>query len=165
MTSDSTFRISRFAAEIATACATAILGLTVVVGALEYGVGWGASGPEAGTFPFAVGLLIVAASLVNALQARRHRPGSRLFLDRIEAKRVAAFFGPMALFLAASMALGLYLAMALYLCGVMRFQGGYRLVSAVAVAIAVALFFYVVLELWFKVPLLKGPLEAALGLG
>jgi hypothetical protein len=32
------------------------------------------------------------------------------------------------------------------------------------VGIGTSAFFYLVLEVWFKVPLLKGPLEAALGL-
>ena len=58
----------------------------------------------------------------------------------------------------------MYVATALYLVFAMRFQGGYRLVTAIAVAIATSAFFYVVLELWFQIRLLKGPLEAALGL-
>ena len=60
--------------------------------------------------------------------------------------------------------LGLYVATALYLGIVMRVQGGYRLVTAIAAAVATSVFFYVVLEMWFRVPLLKGPLEAALGI-
>ena len=60
--------------------------------------------------------------------------------------------------------LGLYVATALYLGAVMYVQGGYRLVTSAAVAIATSAFFYVVLETWFRVPLLKGPLEAALGI-
>ena len=44
----------------------------------------------------------------------------------------------------------------------MRFQGGYRWLSSIAVAIGTSAFFFLLLELWFKVPLLKGPLEAAL---
>ena len=46
----------------------------------------------------------------------------------------------------------------------MRLQGSYRLTTAIIVAIATSVFFYVVLELWFRVPLLKGPLEAVLGI-
>ena len=78
-------------------------------------------------------------------------------------RRVALFFVPMILFVAGAVLLGLYVATALYLGTVMYVQGGYRLVTSAAVAIATSAFFYVVLELWFRVPLLKGPLEAALG--
>ncbi len=66
--------------------------------------------------------------------------------------------------MAASVWLGFYVATILYLAGVMRVQGRYRWWMALAVAIGSAAFFYVVLEVWFKVPLLKGPLEAALGI-
>ena len=68
------------------------------------------------------------------------------------------------LFVAASVWLGFYVATVLYLAGVMRVQGRYRWWMALAVAVGSAAFFYVVLEAWFKVPLLKGPLEAALGI-
>jgi hypothetical protein len=43
-------------------------------------------------------------------------------------------------------------------------QGKYRLVISAASGIAAAVIFYFVLEVAFQVPLLKGPLEAALGL-
>ena len=60
--------------------------------------------------------------------------------------------------------LGLYVATALYISFVMWVQGKYRLVISVASGLAAAIAFYLVLEMAFQVPLLKGPLEAALGL-
>ena len=39
-------------------------------------------------------------------------------------------------------------------------MGGYRLWQALAVAFGTAGVFYVVFEVWFMVPLLKGPIEA-----
>jgi hypothetical protein len=157
--------VTRYAAEIATACATAALGLAVIVGALEFGIGWGSAGPEPGAFPFYMGLMIVGASLATTIQtvAHRHRIHER-FLDGVQAARVASFFVPLTLFLICAVLLGLYVATALYLFGVMWRQGGYRPVVAAPLAVGVAILFFVVLELAFKVPLLKGPLEAALGL-
>ena len=84
--------------------------------------------------------------------------------DREQAKRVASFFVPMLAFVVVARLLGLYVATALYLSFVMWVQGGYRLVISVASGIAAAVVFYLVLEVAFQVPLLKGPLEAALGL-
>ena len=46
----------------------------------------------------------------------------------------------------------------------MVFQGGYRPLKAGLVGIVSVLLFYAVFELWFQVPLLKGPLEALLKL-
>jgi Tripartite tricarboxylate transporter TctB family len=157
--------VSRFSAEIATAILTAGLGLVVVTGALEFGVGWGPSGPEGGTFPFYIGLLITAASLGTLAQAVRGRNGLQsVFVDRAQAIRVASFFGPMLLFVVAALMLGLYVAAALYLALVMWLQGGYRPIISACAGVAAAVIFYVVLEVAFQVPLLKGPLEAALGL-
>ena len=156
-------RTSRLAAEIVVAGLTALAGLATILGALDFGIGWGQGGPQPGAFPFYVGLIIVGASVGNLIQALRKCERGAIFLDGVQARRVALFFVPMILFVAGAVLLGLYVATALYLGTVMYVQGGYRLVTSVAVAIATSAFFYVVLELWFRVPLLKGPLEAALG--
>ena len=58
--------LSRSAAEIGTAAVTTALGLTVMASALEFGIGWGGSGPAPGAFPFFVGLLVTGASLGRA---------------------------------------------------------------------------------------------------
>src|ERR671916_178438 len=75
------------------------LGLAAVVGALEFGIGWGDAGPEPGAFPFYIGLLVVAASIATLLQAAVGRHGLQsVFLHREGAKRVASFFMPMLAF-------------------------------------------------------------------
>ena len=154
--------MTRAAAEVVTALVTLALGGAVIVGALEYGVGWTDAGPEPGTFPFYVGVLVAVASAGNLVLARR-RSGEP-FLDAVQARRVAAFGVPLVLYVAASVVLGFYVASALYIGTVMRLQGHYRWPATLAVALGTAAFFFLVLEWWFKVPMLKGPLEAALGL-
>jgi len=155
--------MTRFTAETITALATLALGAAVVIGAREYGTGWNEGGPQPGTFPFYVGLLVVAASAGNVFLAWRKRRGDRVFLDAAQARRVAAFGLPLLGFVALSLTAGFYVATTLYLGGVMRIQGRYRWASCIAVAVGTSAFFFVVLEVWFKVPLLKGPLEAMLG--
>jgi hypothetical protein len=155
--------VTRFAAELATALVTLGLGTAVVVGARDYGTGWNAGGPEPGTFPFYVGLIVVAASAGNLFVAWRKRSEHRVFVAAEHMRRVAAFGVPLLGFVALSLTLGFYVATALYLGGVMRVQGRYRWPSCIAVAFGTAIFFYLVLEVWFKVRLLKGPLEALLG--
>jgi hypothetical protein len=157
--------LSRFAAELGMALLTAAFGAIAMVGAAEFGIGWSKAGPEAGAFPFLVGLAIFLASLVNLLRSLRYRGGAAgAVLTRTQALRVLSFFGPMVLFAAVAVGLGLYVATVLYLAGVMVVQGGYRIWQGVLTGLGAALFFYVVLERWFQVPLLKGPLEAALGI-
>src|SRR3954471_9049352 len=116
--------ISRYTAEIGTATLTAGLGLAAVVGALEFGIGWGDAGPEPGAFPFYIGLLVVAASVANLIPSLVKRDVLRsVFLDRGQVARVASFFIPMIAFVVLARLLGLYVASALYLTFVMRVQG------------------------------------------
>ena len=155
--------MTRFAAELVTAVVTLALGAAVIIGAREYGTGWNAGGPEPGAFPFYVGLIVVAASAGNLFVAWRKRTEHRVFVQADQMRRIAAFGVPLLGFVALSLTLGFYVATAIYLGGVMRMQGRYRWLSCIAVALGTAMFFYLVLEVWFKVPLLKGPLEALVG--
>lgn len=156
--------MTRFAAESVAALATLALGVAVVVGAREYGTGWTEGGPEPGAFPFYVGCLIVAASAGNLLAAWRKRLPVAVFVNATQARRIAAFGLPLLAFVALALTLGFYVATFVYLFAVMRFQGAYRWLSCFGVALGTSAFFALVLEVWFKVPLLKGPLEALLGL-
>jgi hypothetical protein len=155
--------VTRFAAEVVTALVTLALGVTILAGAREFGTGWSAGGPEPGTFPFYVGLLVTAASAGNMVVAWRRRSAGRLFVTARQLRRIAAFGLPILGFVALTLALGFYVATAIYLALVMRLQGGFRWLECIAVAAGTSLFFFGVLEVWFKVPLLKGPLEALLG--
>lgn len=157
--------LSRSTAEIAFAAVTFAFGALVIHGSLEFGIAWSSSGPSAGSFPGLVGTVICLASLVNLAQAVRRREAGRApLLTRVHMRRIRAFTVPMLLFVAAAYVLGLYVASALYLAGVMIVQGRYKAWQGVATGLAAALLFYVVLERWFQVPLLKGPLEAVLGI-
>ena len=161
--------VTRFAAETATALATAAFGLVIVKGALEFGIGWDSAGPQPGAFPFYVGLAVALASLGTlGLTLARRRGGSaqlaEAFLDRARARRVAAFGLPLLAFVALSATVGMYVATVLYLAFTMRAQGGYGWLPTLAVALLTAAFFYLALEKFFQIALLKGPLEAWLGL-
>jgi hypothetical protein len=157
--------VSRTTMEVATALATCGLGGAVMWGAIEHDIGWGDSGPAAGYFPFRIGVLIVLGSLANLVLAiwRRKEEGS-LFLTRERGKRVLSFGLPILAFVIISLWLGLYVGAILYLFFVMVFQGGYRPLVAIGVALATAAVMRLIFPMWFKVPLLTGPLEAMLGL-
>lgn len=165
MTEDHRVVVSRGNLAVIGALFTLAFGVAIVGGAIEYDVGWGSRGPEPGYFPFWVGLVIVGASfgtLVQALVARKRHPEPALTVG--QARRVLAFVLPMVGFLLATWQLGLYAGMLLYLAGVMIWQGGYRPVTAVPIAVAATLTFYLMFDVWLKVPLKKGPLETLLGL-
>ena len=157
--------VSRTVMEIATALATAAVGGAVMWGAIEHEIGWGDSGPAAGYFPFRIGVLIVLGSLANlGLAFWRRREEKSVFLTREQGKRVLSFALPLLGFVIITLWLGLYVGAILYLFFVMVFQGGYRPLIALGVALSVAVIMRLIFPMWFKVPLLTGPLEAMLGL-
>ena len=155
--------VTRFVMEIATACVLLAMDIAVVVGALDYQIGWDDAGPQPGYFPFFVGLIIVFSSLgVLGHTIVRRRP-PETFLTAAQVRRAAAFFLPIVAFVVVSLVLGLYVATALYLVGAMVLQGGYRLLFAILVGAGTAVAFFVLFEILFKQPLLKGPVEAFFG--
>jgi hypothetical protein len=158
--------LSRLTMEVAAAVLTGLIGAVVCYGSFEFGTGWGNAGPEPGYFPFYIGLIIILASMFNLVMAFVHYRHDRgeAFLTLEQGRRVFSFFGPMALFVLVSSYLGIYVGMALYLFGVMVFQGGYRIAKATAVSLIAVVLNYLLFEVWFQVPLLKGPVEALLGL-
>lgn len=158
--------IARWTAEIGMAVLTGLFGLVTVVGAIEYGIGWSSSGPEPGAFPFYIGLMITLASLGNLVSAltTHRRVAGRPFLTAEQMKLVAGFALPILGLVIVSLVLGLYVGMALYMFGTLVFQNRYSVVKASIISLSLPIATYLLIERAFKVGMLKGPLEAALGL-
>jgi hypothetical protein len=60
--------------------------------------------------------------------------------------------------------LGIYVASAVFVAFFMRWLGKYPWWKVAAVSLGNSIVFFVIFEMWFKVPLPKGPLEKLLGL-
>ncbi|WP_454623311.1 tripartite tricarboxylate transporter TctB family protein [Brucella anthropi] len=157
--------ISRFIVEASVALLTGGLGAVVCYGSLQAGTGWTEMGPDAGYFPFYIGLLIMFGSTVNLVLAFvKHRGSGEVFVELSRLKPVLGFALPLVAFAAISTVLGLYVGTALYVAAAMMFQGRYKWWASLPAGIAVSLFFFVIFEIGFKVPLLKGPVEAFFGI-
>lgn len=157
--------VSRHAMEIVTALLTGAIGVAVCYGSYEIGIAWEETGPASGYFPFYIGILILVGSAVNLGRALilKHHAGE-IFLEAASAKRVASFFLPIVGFAIVSVFLGLYVGTILYVATAMVFLGGYPIWRAALTSVVIAVSFYVIFELGFQVPLLKGPIEAAFGI-
>ena len=59
--------------------------------------------------------------------------------------------------------LGIYVPSVVFIAFFMRFLGKYGWAKIAAVSIGTMVAFFVMFEIWFKVPLPKGPFEAMLG--
>ena len=135
----------------------------VVAGeSLTHDVGWSDAGPGSGYFPFRIGLLLVACAAVLYAQQGRREPS--VFATGEEFRRTLGVFVPTAALGAGMFALGCYVPSAAFVAWMTRRHGGYPWLRAGALGTAVAIAFFVLFEVWFHVPLAKGPLEAALGI-
>lgn len=150
--------------EVVVAGTLALVGAAVIVDSVRVGIGWGAEGPQAGFFPFYVGLILLLASsttvILNLLPGRRDRAN---FVDRTKVARMLAVLIPLVIYVIAVRWLGLYVASALLVGLFMRVHGRFGAAACLGVAIGLMVGLFALFELWFLVPLPKGPLETALG--
>ena len=153
-------------AEMVVAALFFLLGTIAVWDSVRLGARWADDGPQAGYFPFYIGLIVCAASLVNlALAWRSPRQKDRTFVEVGQLKLVLTVLVPAAIYVALVGWTGIYVASALYIGFFMRWLGKYPWWKVAAVSIGNSVVFFLIFEIWFKVPLPKGPLESALGLG
>ena len=148
--------------EIVTAAFFLVIGCIVMWDSSRIGAGWGADGPQSGYFPFYIGLLMNVASIANLLIAFKSSKDES-FVSRPQLKLVLAVFVPCLVYIAAMQWVGLYVASFVFIAVFMRWQGKFSIVKSVVTSAIVVAVLFVMFEIWFKVPLIKGPLEAALG--
>ena len=149
--------------EVCVALACAVFGAIVIAESLTHDIGWNETGPGSGYFPFRVGLLMVGAAAGLVLQAMRSTTGVA-FVTREESARASSVFLPTMALVASMLVLGCYVPSAAYLAWMMRRHGGRGWLRSAVYGATVMVAFFVVFDVWFKVPLAKGPVEAALGL-
>ena len=152
--------------EICTAVVVLLFGLLVVYDSQRLGAQWGDDGPQPGYFPFYIGVLICVSAIVTLAAAIRNRSASaESFVSRAQLKLILAVLVPTIVYVALISYLGLYVTSAFFIAFFMWWLGKYSWWKTALVSIGVMLAFFLTFELWFSVPLPKGPLEAALGFG
>jgi hypothetical protein len=152
--------------EIVVAALIFILGAVVVQGSRALGSGWASDGPGAGYFPFYIGLILCIAALGIAFQAILGKDkNGEVFVDRTQLKQVLAVFLPALVYVGAVQFLGLYVASAIYIALFMIVLGKFSPIKSIITALVVAVVFFLMFEVWFKVPLFKGKLEPLSFLG
>jgi putative tricarboxylic transport membrane protein len=151
-------------AEIAVAALFFILGAIVVYDSLRVGVKWADDGPESGYFPFYIGLIVCGSSLVNMFLGALNTKSDKVFVEVGALKLVLSVLIPAAIYVALIGWTGIYAASALFVAFFMRWLGKYPWWKVAAVSIGNSVVFFLIFEIWFKVPLPKGPLETLLGL-
>ena len=143
-----------------------IVGAVVAYDSHRLGSSWGSDGPESGYFPFRVGILICVASLVTLVQAVRARNLSYvMFVSLARLKLVMTVLIPALVYVFFVQYVGLYVASAVYIALFMVWLGKYSWLKGILVGVLVNVSFFLMFEVWFKVPLWKGDLDPLRFLG
>ncbi len=137
----------------------------IVAEGLRLGVGWSSDGPQSGFFVFYLGIALAVASAAVILQALRGEAPlyRKRFVEPGQWRPVAKVALPAAVMVLLTHFLGLYVAGGLYLGAYMRWIGRHSWPLCILLTIAIPVATFLIFEVWFLVPMPKGPLEAYLG--
>lgn len=158
--------VSTHVVEAVVAALLLLMGLVVVVESRRLGAGWTSDGPASGYFPFYVGSILCIASAGTLYQALfGKKRNTDVFVDREQLKRVLVVLLPAVVYVGAVQVIGIYVASAIYIAGFMIVLGKFGPVRSVVAAVVINALFFLMFEVWFKVPLVKGSLEPLSFLG
>ena len=156
---------SQKTAEIAVALIFLLTGAIVMYDSQRLGARWGFDGPQAGYFPFYIALIMSLASAVNLFFAAFGKAfKDKAFVEVGQLSLVMKVLVPASIYVGAIIWIGIYVASTIFIAFFMRWLGKYPWWKVAAVSVGTSVVFFLIFETWFKVPLPKGPLEAALGL-
>ena len=146
------------------------LGITLAIALLlgwdnwRTGIGWEASGPKPGYFPFIVAAILAGSCAFGLVREIFFPPDAgEPFVLREQFTRVMQVFGPTLAFVPVTQWLGLYVASFLLIAGFMRWVGRIRWAVSLATALAFSVLMFATFEIAFDVIMPKGPLEQLLG--
>jgi hypothetical protein len=153
-------------ADIACAAVLGAVGILVIADSIRLGNGWGMEGPQAGFFPFLLGSIVVACSLIIIWRAatRRGIAGTgKPFIPAGAWKSVLWVVVPAGLMVVLTEIVGLYIAAAIYLLAYIRWVGGHGWKAALPISLLVPFVFYLLFDRIFLIPMPRGVLDRLLG--
>lgn len=158
--------ISTHIVEAVVALCVLALGIVVIAGSRALGSGWTSDGPGSGYFPFYIGVLLCISGVGVAYQALFSRnKNTDVFVDSVQLRRVLSVLLPALVYVGAVQFLGLYVASAVYIALFMVILGKYSWLKSTIVSTSVVVLFFLMFEVWFKVPLFKGQFDPLRFLG
>ena len=140
-------------------------GCVVMYDSARIGASWASDGPQSGYFPWLTGFTLAVAGGWIAVQTlwRWRAAAGDVFVPWTQLRPVLAMLLPTIAYVVLIKVVGLYLASAIFIFGFMLWQGKYRILPALGVAVSVPVVVFLLFEVWFLVPLPKGPIERMLG--
>jgi putative tricarboxylic transport membrane protein len=140
------------------------IGVVMMIDGYRVGSGWAFDGPMAGYFPFRTGAIICISSFVVFLRtvSGKHR-NDKIFVTWERFKLVLKVLVPTVLYVLITHLVGIYVASAVFIAAFMRMNGGFSWLKITLVNVCVSVTLFFMFEVWFLVPLPKGPLESLFG--
>jgi putative tricarboxylic transport membrane protein len=152
--------------EIAVSLLFLVVSAVFIYDSLRLGIVWHDNeGPASGYFPFYIAVLMAGASIINLISALRDSAGDGgdTFVTKPAFMRVLAVLVPTIVYVGLIQILGIYVASGLFIIAFMLAVGREGILKSICVGVGVPLALFVMFEIWFLVPLPKGPLEQMLG--
>ena len=150
--------------ELAVAAIIFALGALVAYDSFRLGSGWASDGPQSGYFPFYIGLFIcICSAVVFAQGLLRLKTDQQVFVTSGRFRQVLVILLPSTIYVLGVQFIGIYVSSALFIALFMSLAGKYSWIRSIAVGAGVSVSAFVMFEIWFKIPLPKGPLERLLG--
>ena len=140
-----------------------VVSVIVMWDSCSIGAGWASDGPQAGYFPFYIGLIMFIASLGTLVQSVVTKtPNLETFVTREQLKLVLSVLVPTLVYVGFLPFLGIYVASAIFIAAFMVWLGKYPVWLAAAVGIGVPLYLFMMFEVWFLIPLPQGAVQTML---
>jgi putative tricarboxylic transport membrane protein len=150
--------------DLAVAAIIFALGALVAWDSHRLGSGWSTDGPQTGYFPFYIGLITcICGAAVFVQGLLKLGTDQRVFVTPGQFKQVLVILVPSTVYVLGVQFIGIYVSSAIFIALFMRIAGKYSWLRGTVVGLGVSVSAFVMFEIWFKIPLPKGPLENLLG--
>jgi hypothetical protein len=146
-------------ADIYVALGLMVIGLLVIGDAVRLGFGWGMSGPEAGFFPFYMGLGVVICTffiVLRAIRLYRKEGSGKPLIKAGGLPQILRVLLPAIGMVLLTELIGLHLSTVLYLIFYMGVIGKTPWLKTVAISILVPLVVFILFDKIFLIPLPEG---------
>jgi hypothetical protein len=150
--------------ELAVAAIIFALGALVAFDSYRLGSSWASDGPQSGYFPFYIGLITcICGAVVFGQGLLRVRIDRAVFVTHVQLKQVLVILLPSTAYVLGVQLIGIYVSSALFIALFMKIAGKYSWMRSITVGVGVSVSAFVMFEIWFKIPLPKGPIENLIG--
>jgi hypothetical protein len=152
--------------ELVVAAFFAGIGLLVVIDSFRTGYQWSSDGPQPGYFPFYIGCTLIVGAIVVAVQTLlgwKKSENVEPFVTYSQLRLMMTILIPTSLFVLGVVLIGFYVSSVLFISTFMVWQGKYSHLKSALVGLCVSGALFLLFDVWFLLPLPKGPIETFFG--